>query len=89
MEIYTGTSATIEGMTINLVPVTTLNAAGEEFELYFTAPETAVFYIGFHAVSDPNMFYLFVSNYSMSEPIDVGAPGAVTNAKVEPYTDGR
>lgn len=89
VEIFTGTSATIEGMTIPLVPVTTLNAAGEEFELYFTAPETAVFYIGFHAVSDPNMFYLFVSNYSMSDPIDVGAPAAVTDAKVTPYTDGQ
>lgn len=89
VEIFTGTSASIEGMTIRLVPVTTLNAAGEEFELYFTAPETAVFYIGFHAVSDPNMFYLFVSNYSMSAPIDVAAPAAVTDAKVTPYTDGQ
>lgn len=89
VEIFIGRSATVEGMKEQLVPVTVLYRNGETFEKYYTAPETGVYNVGFHAVSDPNMFYLFVSKYSMSAPIDVAAPAEVTNAKVVPYTDGQ
>lgn len=88
IEIKAGRGATVEAMTIPISDITVLNATGQMFEVYITAPETGVYNVGFHALSDPDRFYLFVGDYSLSAPVDVAAPKEVSNATVTPDVNG-
>lgn len=47
-----------------------------------TAPETGIYYVGYHAVSDPNQGSLVLDNVFVSEPVEEGAPAQVRNLKV-------
>lgn len=68
IEIKMGTAATAEAMTRELLPPTDLPG---DFSLKpnpveLTVEESGVYYIGFHAISDPDAFYLYLDNISIS-----------------------
>lgn len=78
-EIYYGTDNTVEAMTNQLVAPT---EPGTEFEVYdaiLKIDADGLYYIGFHGISDADMFYLELQSWGLSEAIDQRVPGKVTN----------
>lgn len=89
LEIKMGSAPTPEGMTIELVPVTTLE--GKEYVTLTASiiPEASgIYYIGFHGVSDANMFYLYIDDFVLGDAKETGAPAAATNLVVTPDQSG-
>ena len=82
IEVRMGTAADPAAMTTQLVAPTDLEA---DFSLKpsvpeFTVPETGLYYIGWHAISDANAFYLYVDNITLTD--DANHEG---NAVTPPY----
>lgn len=89
IEIYYGQSATAAGMTKQLVAPTVLSSAQDaELKGSITVETTGTYHIGFHAISDANMFYLFLTSYEISAPISGSAPAAPENLTVTPDAEG-
>lgn len=55
---------------------------------YFSPNETGVYYFGFHAISEPDRFYLFFYSWEISEPIDQRAPQLPSEVKVTADENG-
>lgn len=93
IEVAFGKSPTAESMTEILIPSTELSFdVTQANPLNLKAaiiPETdGLYYIGFHAISDADCFYLFVDDVVISEGLDTSTPAAVSDFKVEPDADG-
>lgn len=89
LEVKMGSAPTVDGMTTTLVPVTTLDS--KEFVTLEASiiPETSgVYYIGFHGVSDADMFYLYIDDFVLGAAKDLGAPAAATGLVVTPDQTG-
>lgn len=89
VEAFIGTAPTVAAMTGKLVAPTDLTSTqacnlGNDF----TAPADGMYYIGIHAVSDADQFYLHVDNISVSEPISGDMPSSVTDLTVTPGSYG-
>lgn len=85
VEAKWGTAATAAGMTNDLVPPTVL--AGETpVELgNFIVPATDdIYYVGIHGISDADMFYLYVDNFSVGAAAAATIPGKATDLTVTP-----
>lgn len=52
-----------------------------------TVAEDGYYYIGLHAISDKDCWFLIASNFIVEEGADVTAPEAVTNLTVEPLAN--
>ena len=88
MEICLGTAPTAEAMTTTLVETTTLGGATSSLTASIVPPATGEYYIGFHAVSDPMQWSIYLTDYSISEPYGVSAPDAVTDIVLTPDVTG-
>lgn len=61
-----GRAATADSMSTPIFDDTTISFAGsQDTNVYFMAPTTDAYYIGFHAHSDENQYDLFLSNISV------------------------
>lgn len=61
-----GTAATADSMTTILFDDTSIQLAGStDTNVYFTVPAAGTYYFGFHAHSDANEYYLFLSDISV------------------------
>lgn len=89
LEVKYGTKSSAEAMTKVILPATELeNDAFVEFSKEITAEETGNLYIGFHAISDADMFYLDVDDISVSAGMSTAAPDSITDFKVTPAAKG-
>ena len=89
IEVKYGTSATAEGMTEEVMPTTEITSGEfEEFEKQFTPAADGEYYIGFHAVSEPDRYYLFLDDIGIEVAADKAAPAAVTDLKATPDPTG-
>ncbi len=88
IEIYMGTAATAEGMTKQVVAVTTVTADPANLTGYLTPETDGTYFIGFHAVSEPNMYNLYVQSYEIDAPLAGTMPKAVENLTVTPDANG-
>lgn len=83
VEVLAGKKAQVSQLTIPVIAATEVTA--KEFTTLrnaeFTVSEDGTYYIAVHAISDPNKFYLFVDNFSISE-IDQLAPATVDDLNV-------
>lgn len=84
VEILMGTEASPEGMTIEVVPATEVSLpAGVVLGKYVTPSVSGTYYIGFHAISDADRYYLNLKSYSVSAPVNATAPESVENLVVK------
>ena len=72
IEVRMGRAATPSALTTELVPPTDLEA---DFSLKptvpeFTVSESGLYYIGWHAISDANAFYLYVDNITLTDDVN-------------------
>lgn len=76
-------------MSTTVVAQTTVQGADhKELNGLLKADATGRYYLGFHALSPADMYYLFVYGYKIGAPIDGAAPAAVTDLKVTPDAHG-
>lgn len=83
IEIKGGNAATVAGMTATIVGSTVLN---NQMELTgVIVPEAdGAYYVGFHAISDPDVYRLILLNYSIDAPMAAAIPGVVTDMTITP-----
>lgn len=80
IEVKYGKANTAEGMTETLVPATDLTT-GEwvDFAQMLAPEEDGTYYIGFHGISDADMFYLWLDNLQIEAGVSALAPGLASN----------
>lgn len=93
IEVAIGQSPTAEEMTEILIPATEVSdkvTADSPMNLkaVITPEADGLYYIGFHAISDPDCFYLFVDDVVISAGLGTSTPAAVSDLKVVPAAGG-
>ena len=89
LEVKWGSAATAAGMTETILAPTMLSSKDMEDFTEFIVPEAdGVYYIGFHGISDEDMYYLYVDDFSISAGMATTSPGAVTDLKATPDANG-
>ena len=82
LEALWGTGNSAEQLTDSLLPTTVLTKDGyEQFEKVIKPAAEGKYYLGFHAVSDASMYYLYLDSIFVEDAPDATSPGAVTNLK--------
>lgn len=82
LEVKWGKGATAEAMTGVILQPTLLESAQDvEFSEYIVPDADGTYFIGFHGMSDADMYYLYVDDISVSAGIAATAPGAATDLK--------
>lgn len=83
-EVKLGKELSADALTTEVIPAT--DVTEKDFNTYeneqVTVPETGYYYIGIHAISDPDEFKLFVKNFVVEAGLDPAAPAAVDNFNV-------
>ena len=80
IEAKWGNAPTAASMTGEITPGTIVDSEDPKlFENTITPDADGKYYIGFHAISDPNMFYLFLDSVSVEQAPEDDGPAAVTN----------
>ena len=89
IEITLGTSTDPATHTTVLIPATVVDwNAPQALSANFSVEEAGTYYIGIHAVSDADMFYLLVKDIKVKESASFGAPKAVENVTATPGANG-
>ena len=89
LEIKAGKEATVEAMTLDVLPVTTVTSQEPAPLSAYFAPETDdIYYFGIHACSNANCYALYVDNLSVSAPVSALAPAEPLNTSLMPAMDG-
>lgn len=89
MEIKAGQGLTVDAMTINVASAMEFNTNNDMVqEGFFLCPESGMYNIGFHALSEPNMNRLKMSKYEVEELTSCLIPAAITDLAVNPSTIG-
>ncbi|MDE6496937.1 MAG: choice-of-anchor J domain-containing protein [Duncaniella sp.] len=91
LEVKWGASSTPEGMTETLlepVDVSSTVESPSRFKGVIVPEADGNYVIGFHGISDPDCYYLYVDEISVSAAIAPGAPAAAENLSVQAAPDG-
>lgn len=89
IEVKWGDSNTAAGMANVLVEPTVLSSGtAEEFVCFITPQANGTYYVGFHGISDADMFYLYIDDIEIAAGVVATAPAAPTNLVVTPGANG-
>ena len=78
-EILVGTEATVAGLTTTaLAPVEINSTTAEDYEGSFTPAASGTYYVAIHCISDANMWYLRLNQFSVTIGASQDAPAAPT-----------
>ncbi|MDY6229846.1 MAG: choice-of-anchor J domain-containing protein, partial [Prevotella sp.] len=91
LEVKWGTGQTVADMKNTLLTKTEIKTERNqwtEFEYNIKATEDMDIYVGFHAVSNPNSFTLYVTDITVDNGRDLNAPDKVTDFTVIPDMAG-
>ena len=87
---YLGQGTNVADMTRELVPVTTVTAdiydspTRQQIVQTFTVDAEGTYFVGFHALSDPDTYYLHLDNILIEEASSDGVPAAVSDLAITP-----
>lgn len=85
IEVMMGSAPTAEAMTKQVVEPTVVDAISSEpqvIEFDIEPDADGKFFLGLHAISDPDKYYLYVSGLTITAPVSSEAPAAVTDLSV-------
>ncbi len=92
IEIMVGRSVNpADFTTVLLEPTVIANKRDEapmEWSSIFIPEEDGIYFIGFHAISDADSYYLYVDNFVISAPKSAKAPAAIADFTVTPGYKG-
>lgn len=88
IEVTLGTSTDPATHTV-IIPETVVDwNAPQTLRANFSVEDAGVYYVGIHAVSDADQFYLLVQDIRIAESAGFGAPKAVENVTATPGANG-
>lgn len=88
-EVYLGTSAHPDDMTIELIqPTEPADAYKTTYKKTVRVQESGTYYIGIHGISDKWKYRMCIDNISLREGANDSAPGAPSQLKVTPDPEG-
>lgn len=88
-EVLLGSEATVAGLTTTVIEPTDVTSKEDtEFEAEFTAPADGKFYLAVHAISDANMWNLYLKSIAVEFGLLDTDIDAVTNLAVTPGEQG-
>lgn len=83
-EIKAGTAPTVEGMTIEVIPTTSVSTTEpSSVSAYFIPQEDGVYYFGIHGKSTEG-YQLYIDNFAVAAPITGMSPAAPENMTLIP-----
>ncbi len=88
--VYMGTAATVEGMTTELLPKTTIywdEMRTKSFTI--TVPEDGNYYFGFYATSEAGGAFFLIDDIKVTESYTLKAPAQATNVTVTAGENGQ
>ena len=88
-EMKWGNAATVDAMTGTIVPATEILSS--DFAVYgdYIVPATSgIFYVGIHGISDADMYYLYVDDFSVAAGMAQTAPAEATDVVITPDPNG-
>lgn len=91
LEVKIGKSATAEAMQTVLIEPTVVNVDEEEpmnLSCKIDVDSDGLYYIGFHGISDPDQFILYLDNITISEGLVTSAPAMPANLRVQNDMNG-
>lgn len=88
LQVAAGTLNTAEAMTAVSSEQKLKNSAWTLKEHTFTASASGNYYVGFHAMSKPRAYYLFIDSVSIDEVPNTEAPAAVSNLTATAGAEG-
>ncbi len=89
LEVKMGKAATADAMTEQILPATLLTInTPVPFSKYIIPDADGVYFIGFHSISDPKNFNLYLDDIEIKEYVGVPTPSAVTDLKASPDMNG-
>ncbi len=87
-EVVLGREATVEGLNVKLIEDAVVEMEdAKDFEAIYTAPETGVYYVAVHCISDADMYELWINKVSIEYAPEPTAPAAPV-LKVTPGAEG-
>ena len=91
IEVKAGMGNTVEAMTIEVVSPTVITEDGYdgiEISGQIVTDEAGNYNIGFHGISDPYMYNMYVMSYEIGSALSGESPAGVSDLKVIPGADG-
>ena len=89
IEVKMGREATAEAMTTDILPAFTFE--NTEYETVendrITVPEDGIYYFGVHAISDADMYCIYLRNVRVDEGLMSDSPAAVSGLTIAPAAD--
>ena len=87
-EVKLGTEATAAGLSTTILnPTDVTSTTAEDFESSFSVPEEGIYYVAIHAISDANMWNLYVNSLTIEAGAEPTAP-AIAVFEVTPDATG-
>lgn len=87
-EVLLGKETTVEGLNTTIMePVVVSSSDPADFTCDFDVEEDGVYYFAIHAISDPDMFRLYVHTITI-DALSGTSPAAITDLSVEPGAEG-
>ena len=88
-EVKVGKAPTPDAMTITAIgPTDVATSDLTDYDGTLSVPEEGNYYVGIHAISDKDEYYLYINSISIEAGPEAGAPQAATNLKVTPDDEG-
>ena len=87
MEVMVGLEPTAQAMDTSVLEPTVISNLQEDaliMESKFSPSATGIYYIGFHAISDADSYFLYLTDISVVQSADSSAPSAPIDFKVMP-----
>ena len=91
IEVKAGMGTTVEAMTIDVIPPTTVDDGsyeGMEISGQIVTDQAGNYHIGFHGISDAYMYNLYILSYEVEARLSGEIPSAVADLMVTPDPDG-
>lgn len=89
LEVRMGTSATPQGMNIQVIPPTVVNFTDmSTIEGWINVETEGIYFFGIHAMSGADTMFLYVNNVALEEGPLLGTPGKITSLTATPGAKG-
>ncbi len=84
-EVKIGKQPTVDGLATTIIGATDVESdEAKDYEKIFSVAEDGNYYVAIHAISDPNMYRLYIDKFAIEEGAVAKGPGAPV---IEPVAD--
>ena len=89
IEVKFGNTPSADGMTTGLLSPTVISGKSPQtYECFASIAEDGVYYFGIHGISDPDKYYLYIDDISITQSYSNDVPDVPSEFTVAPYVNG-